>query len=338
MSEPSSSDLVRVPFQGEHLLAGSIGDRHFVSISHISSTIGFNPVRLFRLVTTHPVLSESQNLAWFDGERLRSIGEISDIIASAKRQSINLFLSITKIDFLLASVNPNALQNLAAREKLLRYQKECADVLYKYFSGQQRSGRGPRGAKMPRLVLNPLPFYVDEFGEDPVPFLPQDEFAIYKTDDPVGQRIMMASNVMGRAKIKNPSNLRRHVFGAWVWWATSRVRDQCREYWNTGTPEGIQNCWKVYLFAVGQIRSIIIANYGDDMRLRAFDYPEPVLEQAAEMMQLAWDHENRILLRDLDYWDQQWRDYQVRDLRPMMLGIEAQLAKWNPKGPRRIAI
>lgn len=115
-----TNELTTVPFYGATLLAvrGTTPAGTMVIMKPVSEGMGLSWQGQHEKLKGHPVLS-------------KGIKEI--LIPSAGGVQAMTALPLSRLNFWLATIQPNKVANLEARAKVIRYQEECAEVLFAHF-------------------------------------------------------------------------------------------------------------------------------------------------------------------------------------------------------------
>ena len=123
----------RVPFRDGEIIAvaGATPDTTLVVLAPIAAALGLDWSAQFRRLKNNPVLKE--------GIAIRAI-------PSAGGQQDSICLPLSRLAFWLAAVSADRIHDVDSRERVILYQKEAADVLYRHFfekaSGQPTSPHG----------------------------------------------------------------------------------------------------------------------------------------------------------------------------------------------------
>jgi len=131
-----TNEVVRVPFHGTELLAiaGAKPAETMVVLKPIVEGMGLDWEAQHKKVNAHPVLKEGI-----------SVMEIPS--AGGPQKATCLPLRLT--NFWLATVSTKRIADAAVREKIVGYQRECADVLYRHFRDKAAGHEG--AAPLPTL-------------------------------------------------------------------------------------------------------------------------------------------------------------------------------------------
>jgi hypothetical protein len=116
----TSSEITTVPFHGATLIAvkGATPAETLVAMKPVAEGMGLSWQGQHAKLTEHPVLSKG----------------IKDIlIPSEGGPQAMTALPLSRLNFWLATIHPNKVLNLDTRAKIIRYQEECADVLFAHF-------------------------------------------------------------------------------------------------------------------------------------------------------------------------------------------------------------
>ncbi|MFC5359067.1 phage antirepressor N-terminal domain-containing protein [Azospirillum himalayense] len=122
-SASRAAPLVAVEFYGATLIA-SEGDSPattLVVMKPVVEGMGLDWKGQHAKLKAHPVLS-------------KGVEEIS--IPSAGGSQATTALPLTRLNFWLATIQPNKVPNPDTRARIIRYQEECADVLFAHFFGK----------------------------------------------------------------------------------------------------------------------------------------------------------------------------------------------------------
>jgi len=110
---------VQIEFYGDYLTAIFDGETVWVAVKPIIENLGLDWSRQRKKILADPVLSQV-------------VGE-KPITARDGKKYMMLCLPLEYINGLLFKINPDKIPNPQAREKVIRYQKECYKALYEYF-------------------------------------------------------------------------------------------------------------------------------------------------------------------------------------------------------------
>lgn len=116
----TANELTTIDFHGATLIArrGDTPAETLVAMKPIVEGMGLQWEKQRIKLAGHPVLAPALRVVPF-----ASAGGPQDTVA----------LPLTRLNFWLATVNPNKVPNLETRAKILAYQEECADVLFGHF-------------------------------------------------------------------------------------------------------------------------------------------------------------------------------------------------------------
>ena len=118
------ADFLPVPFYGDTLFCVEHNGEPFTPAKPITEALGLTWVPQFRKLR----------------DNFERWGIIIMIIPTASGMQEILCLPLRKLPAWLLSIHPNKVKP-ELREKLIRYQNECDDVLWKYWTGQAVPGR-----------------------------------------------------------------------------------------------------------------------------------------------------------------------------------------------------
>ncbi|CAO3437234.1 phage antirepressor N-terminal domain-containing protein [Azospirillum doebereinerae] len=126
-----NSHLTTINFHGATLIArrGATPAETLVAMKPVAEGMGLSWQGQHAKLTEHPVLSEG----------------IKDIvIPSEGGPQAMTALPLSRLNFWLATIHPNKVPDLEARERIIRYQRECADALFAHFFGKVTEPFGRR--------------------------------------------------------------------------------------------------------------------------------------------------------------------------------------------------
>lgn len=123
MSQATRS-LTTVPFQGANLIVreGRTPADTMIAMKPLVEGMGLNWETQRQRMTRHPVLKEGTCVI-----QVPSAGGPQDM----------LFLPLMRLNFFLATIHPERVADDAVRERVIAYQTQCADVLFKEFFGKR---------------------------------------------------------------------------------------------------------------------------------------------------------------------------------------------------------
>jgi hypothetical protein len=118
-----ANDLTTVDFHGATLLAvrGATPAETLVAMKPVVEGMGLTWQPQHRKLVEHPLLSQ---------------GIVEMMIPSAGGPQAMTALPLNRLNFWLATIQPNKIPDPEARARVIRYQTECADVLFTHFFGQ----------------------------------------------------------------------------------------------------------------------------------------------------------------------------------------------------------
>ena len=124
-----TTELTTVDFHGATLLAvrGDTPQTTLVVMKPVVEGIGLAWQSQLEKIKAHPVFG-------------KGITEI--VIPSAGGPQAMSALPLTRLNFWLATIQPNKVPDLEIRARVIRYQTECADVLFAHFFGKAVGGLG----------------------------------------------------------------------------------------------------------------------------------------------------------------------------------------------------
>ncbi|HGJ5864908.1 phage antirepressor N-terminal domain-containing protein (plasmid) [Arsenophonus nasoniae] len=137
ISKKANSSIINVPFHGDDLYV----------VNHIGEA--YTPMK--------PIV-EGMGLAWqsqFEKLKQRFKSTITEIVivAGDGKERNMICLPLRKLAGWLQSINPNKV-NPKIRNKVIRYQEECDDVLYDYWT--KGIAVNPRAQKEERSIMHEL--------------------------------------------------------------------------------------------------------------------------------------------------------------------------------------
>jgi hypothetical protein len=115
--------LTTIDFHGAALVAirGNTPAETLVAMKPVVEGMGLNWEKQRIKLNNHPVLAPTLRVAQVPGDD------------QAREHS---FLPLKRLNFWLATVQPDRVPNLATRAKIIAYQTDCADVLFAHFFGK----------------------------------------------------------------------------------------------------------------------------------------------------------------------------------------------------------
>ena len=118
-----ANDLTTVDFHGTTLLAvrGETPAETLVAMKPVVEGMGLAWQPQHRKLLEHPILSQ---------------GIIELMIPSAGGPQVMTALPLNRLNFWLATIQPNKIPGAETRARVIRYQTECADVLFAHFFGK----------------------------------------------------------------------------------------------------------------------------------------------------------------------------------------------------------
>lgn len=118
----TSSEITTVSFHGATLIAvkGATPAETLVAMKPVAEGMGLDWEEQRRKLHRHPVLKAALTFA-----TVQMPGD------NQRREWA--FLPLPRLNFWLATIQPNKVLNLDTRAKIIRYQEECADVLFAHF-------------------------------------------------------------------------------------------------------------------------------------------------------------------------------------------------------------
>lgn len=126
-------NIVTIHFRQDTLFAVERDDGVFVAVKPICDSLGVAWVPQLRKLKDDPVLSK---------------GVTTMVIPSVGGAQESTCLKLEKVNFWLAKMDSRRIKDENAREKLIAYQEECADVLFGHFQGKR---------KQPQIALDEEP-------------------------------------------------------------------------------------------------------------------------------------------------------------------------------------
>lgn len=133
------TDLTAVDFHGATLLAmrGRTPAETMVAMKPVVEGMGLDWKGQFDKLKTHPVLSTC-------------VGEFPIQVPGDVQLRRMTVLPLNRLNFWLATIQPNKVPNAQTRARVIRYQEECADVLFAHFFGKLI---GREGGAEPEAVV-----------------------------------------------------------------------------------------------------------------------------------------------------------------------------------------
>lgn len=133
--------LTTIDFHGTKLIAiaGDRPETTLVAMKPIVEGMGLDWERQRRTIHAHPVLKaapSTQTVQMPDDNQARE----------------HLFMPLARVNFWLATINPNLLKDEKVKERVVEYQTEAADVLFNYFFGRAISTPKPKAPRAPALI------------------------------------------------------------------------------------------------------------------------------------------------------------------------------------------
>lgn len=124
----TSTELTTVQFHGANLIAikGDSPETTMIALRPVVEGMGLDWSGQYRRVMRHPVLSE---------------GVAMTPTPSAGGMQETTCLPLSRLNFWLATVDAARVKP-ELRDKVIAYQRECADVLFRHFFGQATGGAG----------------------------------------------------------------------------------------------------------------------------------------------------------------------------------------------------
>jgi hypothetical protein len=115
--------LTTIDFHGATLLAqvGLTPDATLVAMRPVVDGMGLDWTAQYRKMLSHPVLAKGVAVI-----ATPSDGGVQNSTA----------LPLNRLSFWLATLHPDRIKNAEVRERVIRYQTECADALFAHFFGQ----------------------------------------------------------------------------------------------------------------------------------------------------------------------------------------------------------
>ena len=89
-----------------------------------------------RKLKDHPVLAPT-------------VGELTMVAEDGRLRAMTA-LPLTRINFWMATIQPNKVPDLSIRERVIAYQNECADALFAYFFGDRAAAKALPPANLQR--------------------------------------------------------------------------------------------------------------------------------------------------------------------------------------------
>lgn len=116
------NELVTVDFHGASLIAvrGNTPAETLVAMKPVAEGMGVSWQGQHEKLSKHPVLSTC-------------IKVILMQMPGDDQRREHVFLSLPRLSFWLATIQPNKIANIETRAKVIAYQEECADVLFAHF-------------------------------------------------------------------------------------------------------------------------------------------------------------------------------------------------------------
>lgn len=120
-------ELVTVPFHGAALMAvrGETPAETLVAMKPVVEGMELDWGSQFRKLKEHPVLGK---------------GIVNLTIPSAGGPQAMSMLPLNRLNFWLATIQPNKVPDAETRARVIQYQEECADVLFAHFFGKVAGG------------------------------------------------------------------------------------------------------------------------------------------------------------------------------------------------------
>lgn len=118
-----NSHLTTINFHGATLIArrGATPAETLVAMKPVAEGMGLSWQPQHRKLTEHPVLSK---------------GTTELVMPSKGGPQAMTALPLSRLNFWLATIQPNMVPDLETRERIIRYQEECADALFAHFFGK----------------------------------------------------------------------------------------------------------------------------------------------------------------------------------------------------------
>lgn len=136
------TDLTAVDFHGATLLAvrGETPAETMVAMKPVVEGMGLDWEGQRQRIARNPVLAK---------------GACEIQVPSADGPQAMTALPLSRLSFWLATIQPNKVPDAETRARVIRYQEECADVLFAHFFGQAagRDGGGPSEAMVARMSM-----------------------------------------------------------------------------------------------------------------------------------------------------------------------------------------
>lgn len=126
-----SRTFTTIPFHGVSLVAqvGPTPEDTVVAMKPVVEGMGLDWRSQHRKLTEHPVLSK---------------GMVVMTIPSEGGPQEMTGLALTRLNFWLATIRTERVKDVAVRERIIQYQTECSDVLFRHFFGQAVGTPEPR--------------------------------------------------------------------------------------------------------------------------------------------------------------------------------------------------
>lgn len=123
--DQAASAVVKVPFHGAELaaLAGGSPATTIVAMKPMTEGMGLDWGAQHKKLMQHPVLSTCVSV-----KEMQMPGD------DQVREWV--FLPLNRVNFWLATLHPNRIEDPATRAKVIEYQTECADALFAHFFGR----------------------------------------------------------------------------------------------------------------------------------------------------------------------------------------------------------
>lgn len=118
----STQSLATIDFHGASLVAirGNTPAETLVAMKPVVEGMGLHWEKQRIKLNNHPVLAPTLRVAQVPGD---------------DQAREHTFLPLNRLNFWLATVQPDRVPNLATRAKIIAYQTDCADVLFAHFFG-----------------------------------------------------------------------------------------------------------------------------------------------------------------------------------------------------------
>lgn len=134
-------DLTTVDFHRAPLIAvrGETPAETLVAMKPVAEGMGLDWEEQRRKLHRHPVLKAALTFA-----TVQMPGD------DQRREWA--FLPLPRLNFWFATIQPNKVPSLDTRAKIIRYQEECADVLFSHFFGKAKASAAPSQAQKLALI------------------------------------------------------------------------------------------------------------------------------------------------------------------------------------------